>query len=214
MSSAQIPVLRGEHNIYGDCEKMIEERRSIRKFKKQGVSKKYIDTIVDAARLAPSAKNRQPWKYVVYTGNGKNALLDVMEAALKKEQREHSLLPNSGFGLPDAFNTLRIMREAPVIIVVMNTNGQSPYEAIDADGRVMEICDSLSIGASIENMILKATDIGLGTLWIANTCFAYNDLVKYINEQGQLIGAVAVGYADEQPDQRPRKALEDILEYK
>ena len=47
------------------------------------------------------------------------------------------------------------MKEAPVVIIVMNTNGQSPYEDIDADGRVMEICDSLSIGASIQNMLLN-----------------------------------------------------------
>lgn len=74
------------------------------------------------------------------------------------------------------FNTLRIMKEAPVVIIVMNTNGQSPYEDVDADGMVMEICDSLSIGASIQNMLLKATEIGLGTLWIANTCFAYEKM--------------------------------------
>lgn len=85
---------------------MIEERRSIRKFKGESVSKQHIETIVEAARLAPSAKNRQPWKYIVYTGQKQNALLDVMESALKKEQAEHSSLPNSGFGLPDAFNTL------------------------------------------------------------------------------------------------------------
>ena len=193
---------------------MIEERRSIRKFKGESVSKQHIETIVEAARLASSAKNRQPWKYIVYTGQKQNALLDVMESALKKEQAEHSSLPNSGFGLPDAFNTLRIMREAPVVLIVMNPKGKSPYESIDVDQRVTEICDSLSIGASIENLLLKATDIGLGTLWIANTCFAYKDLLAFIHEPGQLIGAVAVGYADEQPKPRPRKALEDILEYR
>lgn len=193
---------------------MIEERRSIRKYKSINVRKEQIEQMIEAARLAPSAKNRQPWKYIVYTGVEKIRLLDVMETGLKIEQEKHLLLPKSVFGLPDAFNTLRIMREAPVIIIVMNTNGQSPYEAIDVDGRVAEICDSLSIGASIENMILKATEIGLGTLWIANTCFAYNKLMSFINSPGQLIGAVAVGYADEQPEARPRKALEDIIEYK
>lgn len=132
---------------------VIEERRSIRKYKNQSVSRELIEKLVDAARLAPSAKNRQPWKYIVYTGAAKAALLDVMEAALKKEDREHRLLPESAFGLPDAFNTLRIMREAPVIIFVMNTNGQ-------------------------------------------------------------LTGAVAVGYADEQPHPRPRMALSDILEFR
>ena len=63
------------------------------------------------------------------------------------------------------FNTIRIMKEASVAIIVMNTNGQSPYEDIDADGRVMEICDSL---------------------WIANICFAYGKMKHVINATGQL----------------------------
>ncbi len=56
--------------------------------------------------------------------------------------------------------------------------------------------------------------MGLGTLWIANTCFAYKDLTSLIGEEGQLIGAIAVGYADESPNQRPRKAMENILEFR
>lgn len=193
---------------------MIEERRSIRKYKNLEVDRAQIELIVDAARLAPSAKNKQPWKYIVYTGSEKDRLLDVMEDGLLREKEEHLLLPKSAYGLPDAFNTLRIMREAPVVIMVMNTKGRSPYKDIDADRRVSEICDSLSIGASIENMLLKATEIGLGTLWIANTCFAYNTLMEFIGSPGQLVGAVAVGYPDEQPEARPRKALDEILEYR
>lgn len=193
---------------------MIEERRSIRKYKNKNVSHEQIETIVKAAILAPSAKNRQPWKYIVYTGEEKSKLLDVMENALEKENKNHTLLPKSSFGLPDAFNTLRIMREAPVIIIVMNINGKSPFEPIGTDERVSEICDSLSIGASIENMILKATEIGLGTLWIANTCFAYKDMIDFINSPGQLIGAVTVGYADEKPLPRPRKSIDEVLEYR
>lgn len=193
---------------------MIEERRSIRKYTDQMVSKEQIETIISSARLAPSAKNRQPWKFIVFTDDKKSKLLDVMEKALYKEQEKHNLLPKSEFGLPDAFNTLRIMRQAPVVIIVMNTNGKSPYEPIDSDGRVAEICDSLSIGAAIENMLLKATELGLGTLWVGNTCFAYVDLMKFINSDGQLIGAVTVGYSAESPNPRPRKPLQDILEYR
>lgn len=101
------------------------------------------------------------------------------------------------------------MKEAPVVIIVMNTNGQSPYEDIDADGRVMEICDSLSIGASIQNMLLKATEIGLGTLWIANTCFAYEKMNHVINAMGKLNRCRC-----EAPQKRLRKTLEEILEYR
>ena len=192
----------------------ITERRSIRKYSTGEVSKEQIETIVEAAIKAPSAKNRQPWKYIAYTGEAKDKLLDVMNAGLDKESETHAALPESAGGLPDAYYTLKVMREAPVIIIVMNTNGSSPFEDIKLDDRITEICDTLSIGASIENMLLKATEIGLGSLWIANTCFAYKDLMDFVGERGQLVGAIAIGYADEKPNARPRKKINDILEFK
>ena len=59
-------------------------------------------------------------------------------------------------------------------------------------------------------MILTATGYGLGTLWIANTCFAYNELIEFIGTDNQLTGIVAVGAANEAPPKRPRKALRDV----
>ena len=192
----------------------IEKRRSIRKYKDIPVPKTLIQDIVRAGTLAPSAKNRQPWKYIVYTGNAKEELLEKMEKGLERERDSEAILPNSAYGLPDAFNTLRIMREAPVIIIVLNTNGSSPYNHIKTDERISEICDNLSIGASIENIILRANELGLGTLWVANTCFAYPELVEYIGTANQLTGAICVGYPDEAPLSRPRKPLEDVLEFR
>lgn len=191
----------------------IEERRSIRKYTNQPVEKAVIEEVIRAAALAPSAKNRQPWKYLVYAGAEKEKLVDQMEIGLYREREVSPILPESAFGLPDAYNTLRIMREAPVILAVLNTNGRNPYEEIDTDHRISEICDSLSIGASIENLILKATELGLGTLWIANTFFAYPELVEYIGTEYQLVSAIALGYPAEEPNARPRKPLEEILEF-
>lgn len=131
-----------------------------------------------------------------------------------REENENSLLPNSKNGLADAKNTWNIMMQAPILIVVLNNNGKNPFDMIDADSRFVEICDTLSIGASIENMLLTATEIGLGTLWIANTCYAYKELTEYLETTQQLVGAIALGYADEKPIQRPRKQLEDIVEYR
>ena len=77
-----------------------------------------------------------------------------MEIGLVRERDGNKLLPNSQNGLPDAFNTLRIMKEAPILIIIENTNGLYPYSEIDADNRVTEICDTLSIGASVQNILL------------------------------------------------------------
>ena len=106
------------------------------------------------------------------------------------------------------------MEEAPCLIAVLNTNQKTPFEGIENEKRIVEICDSLSLGAAIENMILTATEHGLGTLWIANTCFAYKELVDFIKTDNQLTGIVAVGFANEAPAKRPRKPFTDIVEYR
>lgn len=190
----------------------INDRRSIRKFLDKEIPLELIKEILEAGRMAPSAKNRQPWKYIVFGNKQKQELLDCMELGIKREEHTKSLLPKSASGIPDAKNTLRIMREAPIIILVLNTNGKSPFLTIDPDERITEICDTLSIGASIENILLRAEELELGTLWIANTCFAYGELVEYLCTDKQLVGAIAVGYANENPHPRPRKALEEIVE--
>lgn len=191
----------------------IYERRSIRKFQKKAVPIDVINKILDAGRAAPSAKNRQPWKYIVFGNAHKKELLDAMERGLEREQTGITDMPKSQYGIADAVNTLRIMQQAPVIVVVLNTNAGFPFARVDNDGRISEICDSLSIGASIENMLLAAQEMGLGTLWIANTFFAYRELVEYLHTDAQLVGAVAIGYADETPPQRPRKQLAELVEY-
>ncbi|MDE5776908.1 MAG: nitroreductase family protein [Lachnospiraceae bacterium] len=191
----------------------IYNRRSIRKYKPDKVSVDILNKILDAGRVAPSGKNKQPWKFLVYGGEKKAELLAAMQSGINREKKGEALLPASRLGLPDAWNTLRIMKEAPIVVMVLNTSGKSPFENITADERVTEIVDTLSIGAAVENMLLRAEDLGIGTLWIANTCFAYPELTGYMNIKGQLVGAVALGYANEIPEVRPRKRLEDIAEY-
>lgn len=194
--------------------KEIKNRRSIRKFKGDAVPRACIEEMVKAATLAPSAKNRQPWKFIVYQGTAKDELVNVMKQGVEREKVGHERMPSWTGGLADAENTVRVMQEAPVLIAVLNTNGKTPFSGIANEDRIVEICDSLSIGAAIENMILSAMEQGLGTLWIANTCFAYDELMDYIDTEDQLTGIVAVGYADEQPEQRPRKRMEDVLEFR
>ena len=194
--------------------KEIENRRSIRKYKRHEISKEIIEDIIYSATLAPSAKNRQPWKFIVYQGEEKSKLVDVMHQGIKLEKITHKLMPEWAFAIPDAENTVRVMEEAPCLIAVLNTNQKTPFDSIEDEKRIVEICDSLSIGVAIENMILTATSYGLGTLWIANTCFAYNELIDFIETDSQLTGIVAIGFANETPARRPRKPVADIVEYR
>ena len=78
--------------------------------------------MIYSATLAPSAKNRQPWKFIVYQGKEKEKLVDVMRQGINSEKITHELMKEWAFAIPDAENTVRIMEEAPCLIAVLNTN--------------------------------------------------------------------------------------------
>ena len=146
--------------------------------------------------------------------DAKERLVKAMEKGMEREKKGITDLPGFAYGLPDEAHTLEIMKAVPVLVAVLNTNGGTFYEEIGAEQRIVESCDSLSIGAAVENMLLRATELGVGSLWIANTCFAYNELVQEIGTKDQLTGVVALGYGDEAPAPRPRKDWNDVVEYR
>jgi len=60
-------------------------------------------------------------------------------------------------------------------------------------------------------MLLAAMELGVGSLWIADVLYAVTEFKTWLGETGQLVAAVAFGYADESPAARPRKGLDEIV---
>ncbi len=189
----------------------IAARRSIRKYKDKPVPKEGITEILQAGILAPSSKNRQPWKFIVAEGDAKTAACQAMEDGLKRE-KSMPFIPESRPYITGAEQTLQIMRQAPVLIFIVNSLANSFEQALSNDERVAEICNAQSIGAAIENMTLEATAQGLGSLWICNSFFAQKELSAWAG--GELYAILAIGYADEAPAARPRKRIEDVIEWR
>ena len=185
---------------------VIERRRSIRRFQKKGVSKEMILQILEAARQAPSAKNAQPWRFLVLGPQSRNAALNAMDAGVRCRMDAVANRPL----LAGAIHTLRIMKSAPVLILVVNPAGGTPADSVSGWARIAELLDAMSVGAAVENLLLEAVALGLGALWIGNTFFAYDEIAAALEIQGQLLGAVAVGWPDETPEPRPRKSMEEI----
>jgi len=70
--------------------------------------------------------------------------------------------------------------------------------------------DTQSIGAAIQNMLLAAQELGIGTLWICDVFYAYDELCAWLGQKNQMIAAVSLGYPDEQPNARPRKTVDEV----
>ena len=160
----------------------IGERKSIRKYKDIEVEEEKLEKILESARIAPSAANRQEWKFLVV----KN-----------KETRDK---------LIDAAHGQKFVGQAPITIVACSTES----ERVMPCGQYAYTVD-LSIAVSF--MILEATEIGLGTCWLG----AYDEgkvkEILGIPSDIRVPAMFTLGYADENPVPRPRKALDDIVCY-
>ncbi len=192
----------------------IYNRRSIRKFLTTPISEKDMTDIIQSGMKAPSSKNRQPWKYILVQGNAKEKMLEVFRRGIEREENGSPLLPDSKQHIAAAKHTVDIMAEAPIIVFVVNSLGKNILEELTPEEHIYEICNIQSISASIQNMLLSATEKGIGSLWICDIYFAYAELCDWLDSDGQLIAAIAFGYPDEFPEERPRKKLEDIIEWR
>ena len=178
-----------------DTIKAIEDRRSIRKYKDIKVSKEQILDILNAGRLAPSAKNRQPWYFVKVSTEMKNEIADLMIKYAQNKNKDGRLYSVSF--------TANVIKEAPVLILILKSKDDE-----------WDRYDTLSVGAAIENMCLRSTELNLGTLWIGDTDFVENEILDMTKHNDmELVSSLVIGYANQEPKMRPRKDLEEIVEY-
>ncbi|HAI21665.1 MAG TPA: nitroreductase [Clostridiales bacterium UBA8153] len=185
-----------------DAMQAIWERRSIRKFADRPLARELIETVLEAAIRAPSGKNAQPWRFVVLQGKEKDRLVDILEAGVNALQAK-------GLATGSALPTAHIMRQAPVAILVYNPRQQAGGDR-NGTNRYMHLVDTQSIGAAVQNLLLAATGLGLGSLWICDVFYADDAIGARWGRQDELVCAVSLGYPAETPQARPRKPVADI----
>ena len=120
---------------------VIKGRRSIRAYKRDNVPEELIRQVIEAATFAPSAKNGQQWRFTVLTGVSKDKFTDLYRSELNKLD----------YDVGSSYGSCNMMEKAPVTIVVWNTN-QFGWAT-----------ESHSVAAAIQNLLLKAHALGLGT---------------------------------------------------
>jgi nitroreductase len=182
----------------------IAARRSIRKFKAAAVEEEKLQAILLAATQAPSGKNRQPWRFIVVKGEKRTEMVRMMKEGIVKSKSRGDETGSSEW-------TAKVMEQAPVTVFIFNPQGLRPWEAHSTGQMFDDVVDIQSIGASIQNMLLAAQDQGIGSLWICDVFYAYEELCDWLGAQGEMIAAVALGYPDEAPAARARKPVEDVV---
>lgn len=179
-----------------DLDEAIKGRRSVRSYMDKGVSEELVRLVIEAGTFAPSAKNGQQWRFTVLTGEAKKGLTDVFRRELEKFSRR---IGRGNMG--SSFGSCGIMEEAPVVIMVWNA-GEMDWET-----------EAHSVAAAIQNMLLKAYALGLGTVWIGDIYYTLEALKKHLDKPWKLMAAIALGWPAHILESRPRKSVDEVTEF-
>jgi nitroreductase len=164
----------------------IKGRRSIRKFKNPNIPDEAIAQLIEAASYAPSAGNIQPWEFVIVrTPTVKQKLV---KAAYNQKQ----------------------VQEAPVIIVVCADENRSST-GYGNRGKTLYCIQDTS--AAIQNILLTAHSLGLGTCWIG--AFDENEAKDAVNapEGVRPVAMIPIGYPDVTPRQRNKRPISELVHH-
>ncbi|HUW64192.1 MAG TPA: nitroreductase family protein [Spirochaetia bacterium] len=194
---------------------VIGARRSIRKFKPDPLSEHMVTELLEAARLAPSGTNIQPWRFAV-----------VKSAEMRQK-------------VQDCCISLKFLAAAPVIFVAMadpqalltrakrmqelaglgaftDTGLEGPqatayFSRPRMDENLARAYLYLNTAIAIEHLVLRATDLGLGSCWVRMFDEARVRTLLAVPEHFHVVALIPVGYPDQQPPARPRLPQGEIL---
>ena len=154
--------------------KIIYDRRSVRRYERRPIPKDVLKAILEAGRLAPTARNKQPWHFVVVT----------------KPELKRRLIFSS-------WNSF--MEDAGAIIVGCG-DSREKWAVVD-------------VAIALENMVIAAEALGLGSCWIGHFEESEVKRALRIPDYLKVVAMIAVGYPAEKPEPPPKKSLDEIVHY-
>jgi nitroreductase len=169
---------------------LIAQRRSIRRYLDKPVERDKILACLEAARLAPSADNVQPWRFLVIDNPG-------LKDKLTKEI------------FSGIYSVSKFAAKAPVLIVIL---ARLDILANRLGKQIQGVqFYLLDVGIAGEHIVLQAEELGLGTCWIG--WFHSRKARKILNipRKYKIVSLLSLGYSESRPQkEKKRKSLEDI----
>ncbi|MCP3741494.1 nitroreductase family protein [Rossellomorea sp. BNER] len=169
-----------------DVFEAIKNRRSIGRVKPDPIDKETITKLLEAATWAPNHYNTEPWKFFVLTEDGRRPLGRTLAEITKEAMEDPSSEENE--------KKLKKLEDkafrAPVIITVAVTPSDNPKaEHIEEVG---------AVNAAIQNMLLAAHALGLGSIWRTGKA-CYHPKMKELfglADKEEVLGFIYLGYPD------------------
>jgi len=174
-------------------QKILGGRRSIRRYLPTPVEPEKLRACLEAARIAPSAHNAQPWRFIV---------LD--DPALKDLVAAHAFT--------SLYGTSRFAAKAPVLLVFL---ARRTFVAHQLGGRFQRMHYYLvDVGIAGEHIVLQAEELGLATCWMGWFSRGGVRRTLKIPRKFKVVALMPLGYAEKRPTREPpRKTYEEIVAF-
>jgi nitroreductase len=179
-------------------ENLVKERRSIRKYKKDPVSKELVNKILQTGCWAPSGKNLQNWRFFVVTGKKRDDYLKYSQKSWLnlKDFLQKKLKPSLYEFTERFFYTLG---DAPVVIFCYSKN----------DPNEQYLTSVGSVYMAVQNILLAAQAHGLGTCPMGAPLEIKDEIDAFLGKENveglELLCGIALGWPDHQPPAAPRQ---------
>ena len=179
----------------------IKNRKTIRKYRKRMVSLKVQSSVLEAGVWASSVHGFQPWRFVATTNR---RTIKTVSNILKKKA------DTIGKGINTLLRlTATTIEGSPFIVFVYNTGTFTniAYRFFKIDKKyaaVAKLTETQAVAGAIQNMLLEAESLGLGSCWTATPIFSQKEINALLDEEGELLGILTFGYPAEEGKRSPR----------
>lgn len=193
---------------------MFKERRSIRQFLDRQVDQEKINEVLEAAILAPSAHNRQPWRFIVISKPDiKQRLVAMMSVEYQCDLISDGKTASEAKEIVVRSNQ-KILSAPVVIIICLDSDTIDQYGDEKRD-RAEYLTAVQSTAMAGENLLLSAHTEGLGGVWMCAPLFAQEAVRKAIElpDEWDPQGLILLGYPANTPDKRKRKSVDEVSQY-
>jgi coenzyme F420-0:L-glutamate ligase / coenzyme F420-1:gamma-L-glutamate ligase len=194
-----------------DLHNFLRTRRSVRRFKPDPVPESVIQNILSTGTYAPSAHNRQPWRFVVVTDLFvKTQLADAMAQEFERDLLQDSIPPEK-IEAQVKRSKGRIASAPVAILLCLDVSEMDSYpdERRQTAERMMAIQSAAAAGLQL---LLAAHAEGLGGVWACWPLFAQETIQQTLklSESWEPQGMFFIGYPVDIPEVRVRKEIKSI----
>src|ERR1043165_200814 len=194
-----------------DLHNFLRTRRSIRRFKPDPVPDSVIENILSTATFAPSAHNRQPWRFVVLTDvSVKSQLAEAMAQDFERDLSRDGVAPEKiQAQIKRSKDRITAAPVATVLCLNMSKMDPSPDEKRRQAERTMAV---QSVAAAGLQLLLAAHAEGLGGVWVCSPLFVQETIQRTLNISAtwEPQAMMFVGYPDAEPKEKILKDIESI----